>query len=218
MNPSTNTTDGDNTDDNDTIEALMARTEATDAHLAELRAGLAGRADHQDLLDVAYRIVDSPYGPLLLAATPAGLVRVAFELEGHDAVLDALATAISPRILASRVRTDQVARQLDEYFTGQRRDFDLDVDLQLVGGFRRQVVAHLPGIGFGQTASYAEVARAAGNPNAVRAVGSACSHNPIPLVLPCHRVVRSDGTIGQYLGGTETKAALLAMEAFAGPV
>ncbi|MEO6988540.1 MAG: methylated-DNA--[protein]-cysteine S-methyltransferase [Aquihabitans sp.] len=191
-------------------------TSTSDQHLADLRAGLAERADHQGLLDVAYRVVDSPYGPLLVASTAVGLVRLAFEREDHDAVLDALSTSVSPRMLESGARTDEVARQLDEYFSGHRRDFDLDVDLQLVDGFRRQVVAHLTDIGYGQTASYAEVARAAGSPNAVRAVGSACSHNPIPVVLPCHRVVRSDGTIGQYLGGTEMKAALLAMEAFTG--
>ena len=203
--------------DDGIIEALALRTAVTEPHLGALRAGLAAQADGQDLLDVAYRIVDSPYGSLLVAATPAGVVRVAFELEDHEAVLDALATEVSPRILESAVRTDEVVRQLDEYFAGRRRAFDLAVDLQLVHGFRRQVVSHLTDIAYGQTASYAEVARAAGNPNAVRAAGSACSHNPIPLVLPCHRVVRSDGKIGQYLGGTETKAALLAMEAFAAP-
>lgn len=206
----------ENTDDSDTTEALASLTGTSDRHLASLRSGLAEQADHQGLLDVAYRIVDSPYGPLLVATTPAGLVRLAFELEDHDAVLDTLSTSVSPRMLESGSRTDEVARQLDEYFSGHRRDFDLEVDLQLVDGFRRQVVARLTDIGYGQTASYAEVALAAGNPNAVRAVGSACSHNPIPLVQPCHRVVRSDGTIGQYLGGTEMKAALLAMEAFAG--
>lgn len=207
----------DTPDHRRTVDDLATLTEVTDPHLADLRAGLADLAARQDLMDVAYRIVDSPYGSLLVAATPAGLVRVAFALEDHDSVLGALATAISPRILDSGSRTDAVARQLDEYFSGRRRDFELDIDLQLVDGFRRQVVAHLSDIGYGQTASYAEVARAVGNPAAVRAVGSACSHNPIPVVLPCHRVVRSDGTIGQYLGGTETKAALLAMEAFAAP-
>lgn len=208
-----------NEDHEATTQALAAAAAAAapTSHLESLRGGLAAQAERAELLDVAYRIVDSPYGALLVAATPAGLVRIAFALEGHEAVLAALSTTVSPRVLESGVRTDRVARQLDEYFAGQRRAFDLDVDLQLVNGFRRQVVAHLSDIAYGQTASYADVARATGNPNAVRAVGSACSHNPIPVVLPCHRVVRSDGTIGQYLGGTETKAALLAMEAFAAP-
>lgn len=180
-----------------------------------LRALLADRADHDGLLDVAYRTVDSPFGPLLLAASPEGLVRVAFEREDHDAVLTQLATNISPRILRTGRRTDDVARQLDEYFVGRRRHFDVPVDLQLVRGFRRAVISHLRDIAYGSTESYAEVAKATGSPAAVRAVGGACSHNPVPVVLPCHRVVRSDGTIGQYLDGTETKAALLAMEAAA---
>jgi methylated-DNA-[protein]-cysteine S-methyltransferase len=181
----------------------------------ELRVRLADRAADEGLLDVAVRTVDSPYGSLLLAATYEGLVRVAFDLEDHDRVLTHLATSVSPRILESARRTDAVARQLDEYFTGRRRAFDLALDLRLVHGFRRTVIAQLPDIAYGSTRTYAAVARAAGNPAAVRAVGSACSHNPIPLVVPCHRVVRSDGTIGQYLGGTETKAALLAMESAA---
>lgn len=176
------------------------------------RARVAWRAEQEGLLDLAYRIIDSPIGPLLLAATPAGLVRVAFAREDHNAVLTTLALTISPRILRSDRRTDDVARQLDEYFAGRRRQFDVPLDLQLIRGFRRAVVLHLRDIAYGSTESYAEVATAAGNRAAVRAVGSACSHNPVPVVVPCHRVVRSDGAIGQYLGGTEAKAALLAIE------
>ncbi len=157
-------------------------------------------------------MVDSPIGSLLVAATPEGIVRIAFECEGLDDVLSTLATTVSPRILESGRRTDPAARQLDEYFAGSRVVFDLAVDLSLVSGFRREVVSSLPAIPYGTTASYAEVAAAAGNPKAVRAVGSACSHNPIPVVIPCHRVVRSDGTIGQYLGGTQVKVALLTLE------
>jgi methylated-DNA-[protein]-cysteine S-methyltransferase len=178
----------------------------------DLRDRLAQRADEDDLLDVAYRIVDSPFGPLLVAASRRGVVRVAFEREDHDAVLSALAGSISPRILASGRRTDTVARQLDEYFAGQRHDFDVSVDLQLVHGFRRAVIAHLQQIPYGATESYATVARAAGSAGAVRAAGTACGHNPVPVVVPCHRVIRSDGSIGQYRGGPEMKAALLAME------
>ena len=178
-----------------------------------LRARLAADADEAELLDVAYRTVDSPFGPLLVAATRAGLARVAFEREGHDSVLEQLAAEISPRMLRSAPRTDEIARELDEYFAGQRRHFDLTVDLQLAHGFRRDVLAHLRNIEYGRTESYTEVARAAGRPAAVRAAASACSHNPVPVVVPCHRVVRSDGSIGQYLGGPEMKAALLAMEA-----
>ncbi len=202
--------------DNEIIDRLAAAFPAADRDTdAELRARLAAEAEREGLLDVSYRIVDSPFGPLLLAASPDGLVRVAFEREDHDAVLTQLAAAISPRILRSPRRTDDVARQLDEYFAGRLRHFDVPVDLQLVHGFRRAVISHLREIAYGTTESYAAVARAAGNPAAVRAAGSACSHNPIPVVVPCHRVVRSDGTIGQYLGGTEAKAALLALEASA---
>src|SRR5204862_105246 len=135
----------------------------------------------------------------------------AFECEDHDAVLASLASVVSPRLLRSPRRTDHVAHQLDEYFAGDRRAFDLPIDLRLVSGFRRDVIAHLSDIAYGTTQSYASVAHLAGNPRAVRAVGSACSHNPIPVVLPCHRVVRSDGSLGQYLGGAEAKAMLIAL-------
>lgn len=179
---------------------------------ASLRGRLADRAAADGLLDVAYRTMDSPAGTLLLAATPAGLVRVAFDRENHDDVLVELAGAVSPRILRSPRVVDDVARQLDEYFAGRRRAFDVPVDLQLAKGFRRAVLEHLREIPYGVTESYTAVARAAGSPRAVRAAGSACATNPIPLVVPCHRVVRSDGTYGQYRGGPEVKQALLTME------
>ena len=197
------------------VELAAAITMPNPAHLDALRNRLTADAETEGLLDIAYRTVDSPFGALLVAATTAGVVRVAFEREGHDSVLEDLAGSISPRIFRSGRRTDAVARQLDEYFAGRRRTFEVDIDLQLVHGFRRDVIAHLAEIGYGTTASYAAVASAVGNPAAVRAVGSACAHNPVPVVLPCHRVVRSDGSLGQYLGGAETKAALLAMEAAA---
>ena len=181
--------------------------------LRRLRARLAVTAQAEGVLDVAYRTLDSPVGPLLLAATGRGLVRVAYLSEDHDAVLQALADRISPRVLRAPAPLDPAARQLDEYFDGRRRNFDLAVDLQLAHGFRHEVLVHLRAIAYGRTESYAEVARAAGRPTAVRAAASACSHNPVPVVVPCHRVVRSDGSIGQYLGGPEMKAALLAMEA-----
>ena len=141
--------------------------------LARLRARLAEAADADGLLDVAYRTMDSPVGPLLLAATPAGLVRVAFECENHDDVLVELSDAISPRVLQSSRRVDDVARQLDEYFAGRRRIFDLPVDLRLSKGFRRAVLTHLLEIPFGVRESYTTVATAVGNPKAVRAAGSA---------------------------------------------
>ena len=186
---------------------------ADEAALTRLRGRLAEQADDDGLLDVAYRTMDSPIGALLLAATPAGLVRVAFERENHDDVLTELSSAISPRVLRSPRRVDDVARQLDEYFTGQRRTFDVAVDLQLSKGFRRAVLTHLLESPYGERESYTVVARAAGNGKAVRAAGSACATNPIPLVVPCHRVVRTDGTYGQYRGGPEAKHLLLTMEA-----
>ncbi|MDG3009636.1 methylated-DNA--[protein]-cysteine S-methyltransferase [Rhodococcus sp. D2-41] len=174
---------------------------------------LVTEAGDRDLLDVAYRTVDSPVGRLLLAATPRGLVRVAFALEDHDAVLSRLAADVSPRVLEAPGRLDGAARELDEYFAGRRTVFDLDLDLQLTHGFRREVVARLPQIAYGSTATYSAVAQLVGRPKAVRAVGSACANNPLPLVVPCHRVVRTDGSIGHYLGGSEVKRELLRMEA-----
>jgi methylated-DNA-[protein]-cysteine S-methyltransferase len=174
---------------------------------------LAALAERQGLLDVACRTIDSPLGPLLLAATADGLVRVAFSREDHDAVLTRLASDVSPRILRAPRRLDKAARQLDEYFAGKRRAFTVPVDLRLARGFRRSVLEHLREIPYGRPESYTAVARAAGNPSAVRAAAGACSHNPLPLVVPCHRVVRSDGSFGEYLGGPEAKRALLTMEA-----
>lgn len=198
-------------------EFLNDITGAVDsAALERLRVRLAEQADTDGLLDVAYRTMDSPIGPLLLAATPAGLVRVAFECENHEDVLVELSTAISPRILRSSQRVDDVARQIDEYFAGRRQLFEVQVDMQLSKGFRRAVLTHLMEIPYGVRESYTVVAEAAGNRRAVRAAGSACATNPIPLVVPCHRVVRSDGTYGQYRGGPEAKHMLLTMEASGG--
>ena len=180
--------------------------------LVSLRAGLAADAEREGVLDVAYRSMDSPYGSLLLAATEKGLVRVGLASEDHDEILDGLAETVSPRMLRCGHRTDPIVRQLDEYFSGDRRRFDVALDLHLVRGFRHDVLTHLVDVGYGTTISYAVLAAASGNPRAVRAAGSACSHNPIPLVVPCHRVVRSDGSVGNYAGGSEMKVSLLAME------
>lgn len=180
---------------------------------AHLRSRLAADAERAGLLDIAYRTVDTPVGSLLLAASERGLLRVVYPNVGHDSALTALATEVSPRILHAPGRLDEVAHQLDEYFAGRRRAFDVPLDLRLATGFRRAVLAHLPEIGYGHTASYAAVAEAAGSPRAVRAVGTACATNPVPVVLPCHRVVRSDGSSGGYVGGTSAKQTLLTLEA-----
>jgi methylated-DNA-[protein]-cysteine S-methyltransferase len=194
-------------------DALLTALEPVDDELlARLHQRLADEAARADVLDVAFRTYDSPVGSLLLAATPAGLVRVAFALEDHERVLADLAVRISPRVLRAPGRLDAAARELEEYFAGRRRAFDLALDLRLAKGFRRNVLDHLTDIRYGSTASYAALAAAAGSPRAVRAVGTACATNPLPVVVPCHRVVRSDGALGQYLGGTHAKAALLVLE------
>jgi methylated-DNA-[protein]-cysteine S-methyltransferase len=194
-------------------DPLLAAINTDDAEaMARLHDQLAVAAEADRLLDVAYRTVDSPLGTLLLAATDQGLVRVAYDRENHDQVLQALSDQISPRILRAPRRLDQVARQLAEYFAGERRDFVLPLDFRLTRGFRRAVLGHLVLINYGHTETYAEVAAATGRARAVRAVGTACATNPMPVVVPCHRVLRSDGKLGGYIGGLETKAALLSLE------
>ncbi len=194
------------------IANLFDALQADDETLGRLHQKLERAAATDHLLDVAYRTVDSPVGPLLVAATTVGLVRVAYDVEDHDAVLAALADTVSPRVLRAPARLDAAARQLEEYFAKRRTDFDVPVDLRLAAGFRRSVIEHLRDIGYGRRESYAQVAAAVGSPRAVRAVGSACAHNPLPVVIPCHRVVRSDGSTGQYVGGPAAKSALLDLE------
>jgi methylated-DNA-[protein]-cysteine S-methyltransferase len=195
---------------NDIFDALP---EIDEDASRRLHARLATAAQRDGLLDIAYRTLDTPVGTLLLAATEQGLVRVAYDREDHDAVLAKLAGTVSPRILRAPARLDAVARQLSEYFDGGRRLFDVPLDFRLSSGFRRAVLAHLPDIGYGHTESYAQVAVAAGSPKAVRAVGTACATNPLPVVVPCHRVVRSDGSFGGYVGGENAKRTLLTLEA-----
>lgn len=203
---------------NDGLEIAvdLARiTQPSPDRTAELHRRLTAAAQRAGLLDIAYRTVDSPVGTLLLAATEQGLVRVAYAREDHDAVLQQLADTVSPRILNAPDRLDAAARELDEYFNRSRRTFDLSLDWRLAAGFRSAVLHRLPEIGYGRTASYATVAALAGSPKAVRAVGTACAKNPLPVVVPCHRVVRSDGAMGGYLGGPEAKRLLLDLEAAA---
>ncbi|MGH3206436.1 MAG: methylated-DNA--[protein]-cysteine S-methyltransferase [Trebonia sp.] len=181
--------------------------------LARLRDRLERAAEAEGLLDIAYTTVDSPVGALLLAATPKGLVRVAYDIEDHDRVLDTLAQQLSPRVLRAPKRLDTAARELDEYFGGRRQEFDLPLDLSLSRGFRQLVQRHLPEIGFGQTRTYGQVAALVGNPKAVRAVGTACATNPLPVVVPCHRVLPASGGPGRYVGGPAAKVTLLTLEA-----
>lgn len=191
---------------------LTESTRPSALELQLLHRRLERNAGAHGLLDIAYTTVDSPLGSLLLAATDAGLLRVAFAREGHDLVLETLSARVSPRILRAPKRLDSAAFELDEYFSGARRAFELQLDLSLSGGFRRLVQGHLPDIAYGTTESYKQVAELVGNPKAVRAVGTACATNPLPVVVPCHRVLRTDGTLGGYIGGLEAKTALLALE------
>jgi methylated-DNA-[protein]-cysteine S-methyltransferase len=173
---------------------------------------LRERAAAEGLLDVAYATADSPFGTLLLARTPQGLVRLGLPGEDPDALLADLAGRISPRVLEAPAGLDRERRELDDYFAGRRHDFDLPIDWQLSHGFllrARQGIAAIP---YGETRTYTDLARGAGNERAVRAAGSACSRNPIPLVVPCHRVLRSDGSLGGYAGGLAMKEELLKLE------
>jgi methylated-DNA-[protein]-cysteine S-methyltransferase len=173
---------------------------------------LRDRAAAEGLLDVAYATADSPFGTLLLAKTPRGLVRLGLPGEDVEAMLVDLAGRISPRVLEDPARLDEERRELDDYFAGRRHTFELPIDWQLSNGFllrARQGIAAIP---YGETRTYTDLARAAGNERAVRAAGSACSRNPIPLVVPCHRVLRSDGSLGGYAGGLEMKERLLELE------
>lgn len=199
----------------DALFAAYTDDDVSKEHADHLHARLAAAADLSGVLDVAYRTIDSPVGPLLLAATPAGLVRVAYAREDHDRVVEQLASAVSPRVLRAPARLDGIARQLEDYFAGVRDHFDVALDLQLTRGFRRTVISHLPEIGYGSTVSYGSLAAAIGNPKAVRAVGTACATNPLPVVVPCHRVIRGDGKIGDYVGGAGAKEVLLGLESAA---
>jgi methylated-DNA-[protein]-cysteine S-methyltransferase len=196
------------------IERLLAGAadSTADPAMQRVRAALASRAQQQNLLDVAYRTLDTPVGQLLIAATPLGLIRVAYARQDHEAVLTALAEQVSPRVLFAPRKLDDAARQFDDYFTMQRRVFDLAVDLRLATGFRRTVLEHLPDVSYGRTVSYGELAAEVGHPRAARAVGTACATNPLPLVIPCHRVVLGDGSPGAYIGGPEIKRVLLDLE------
>lgn len=180
--------------------------------LAKLHSRLETAAAQKQLADISYRVVQTPIGKLLLASTESGLVRVAFETEGYDQVLEVLAAKVSPRIIHTPTKLESAARQLDEYFAGTRSEFQLPLDLQLSTEFRRTVQLELGHIAYGQTLSYAQMAEKIGKPKAVRAVGTACATNPLPVILPCHRVLRTDGSLGGYLGGLPVKLQLLELE------
>jgi methylated-DNA-[protein]-cysteine S-methyltransferase len=180
---------------------------------AEAARRLGPRADREGLLDVAYATVDSPLGPLLAAGTRRGLAMLAYEDERTDALLERLAVRISPRILEAPARLDPVRRELEEYFEGRRTGFDVPIDWTLVRGFAIDVLQHTARIPYGGASTYAQIAAAAGSPRAHRAAGNALGSNPMPIVVPCHRVLHSGGGLGGYTGGLHRKRFLLDLEA-----
>ena len=175
---------------------------------------LGPAADAAGLLDVAYATLDSPAGSLLLAATPRGLIRLAYldDDQELDAVLAQLARKVSPRILAAPRRLDEPRRELDQYFAGARRRFEFDLDWQLTRGFGRRVLGATARIPFGSVSTYKQVAAQAGSPRGSRAAGNALGANPIPIVVPCHRVLHASGGLGGYTGGLDRKRLLLDIE------
>jgi methylated-DNA-[protein]-cysteine S-methyltransferase len=199
------------TDGHDLGERLR-RADTTDtADTAAVVDAALRRADAEGLVDVGWVVEDTPIGPLTMAATPAGLVRIGF---GHeDLVLDELSSEVSPRVVHLPARLDEVRRELEDYFGGRRRRFDVPIDRRLSRGYRRTVLEALSReVPYGQTVSYKDLAQRTGNPKASRAVGSAMATNPIPIVVPCHRVLRTGGALGGYGGGLDTKVWLLRHE------
>ena len=179
---------------------------------ALLKERVVERAADEGLLDVAYTTVDSPFGPLLLAATPRGVVRIGLPTQDGEVLLEELAERVSPRVLEAPARLERARRELDLYFEGRLRDFDLPLDWRLSRDFRRRALRAVARIPYGRTRTYTQVAASAGNQRAVRAAGTACGSNPIPIVVPCHRVLRTGGGLGGYGGGLPMKEALLELE------
>jgi methylated-DNA-[protein]-cysteine S-methyltransferase len=196
----------------------MLRQAPSGADLDRAVQGVLARAERDGLIDVAYASVDSPFGELVVARTDRGVVRVALPTErGHvmsrDRVLEDLATLVSPRVLESPRKLDEERRELEDYFEGKRESFDVPIDWSLTtSGFRSRALHAVAKIPYGRTRSYGEIAKSAGNARAFRAAGTACGRNPVPLFVPCHRVVQSSGGIGNYGGGPEMKRALLNLE------
>jgi methylated-DNA-[protein]-cysteine S-methyltransferase len=188
------------------------RVRDADRASAAAAAALAEEAARAGLLDVAYATAPSPFGDLLVAMTRRGLVRLAYPNEPVDEVLSELSGSVSPRVLEAPARLDEVRRELEEYFEGERERFDLRVDLSLTRGFTTRVLRAAARIPFGKVSTYREVAGRAGSPRGSRAAGNALGSNPIPIVVPCHRVLHTGGGLGGYTGGVERKRFLLSLE------
>ena len=190
-----------------------------DAGAAAAAGRFLARAEEEGLLDVAYGSVESPLGELLVAVTPRGLLRVSYDPSRNDAVLEQISERVSPRVLEDPARLDDVRRQLDEYFEGRRRSFDLQLDWSLTKGFVQRILRATAQLGYGELGTYKQMAEAAGSPRATRAAGNALGSNPIPIVVPCHRIVRTGGkvggyggSLGPYIGGPGIKERLLKLE------
>src|SRR5207245_4127067 len=183
-----------------------------DRRAQELSRDFERVAADRGLLDVGYGFAESPFGRLLVAVTDRGLVTLAYPNEEVGLTLERLATRVSPRIIESARATERIRRELDEYFEGRRKDFDVGVDWALTGGFGRKILAQTARIPYGSVATYREVAERAGSPRGMRAAGNALGANPVPIVVPCHRVVNTGGGLGGYTGGLDRKITLLSLE------
>jgi methylated-DNA-[protein]-cysteine S-methyltransferase len=173
---------------------------------------LADAAASEGLVDVSVATMDSPIGELLVAVTPRGLASVAFESQDRDELLERFTRQLSPRVLEASAPTDEARRELDEYFAGDRRRFDLRIDRRLIGPFAWDVLRATRRVGFGRLATYGEIAERIDRPEASRAVGRALGSNPIPIVIPCHRIVGAGGKLTGYAGGLHRKELLLELE------
>ncbi len=194
------------------LSAATAPTPEDERSAALAARRLSARASSEGLADIGYGTVDSPFGTLTAAVTDEGLVRLAFPEEPLDEVLDRLAAKLSPRIVEAPTRFEQVRRELDEYFAGARRDFDVPLDRVLMSAFAQKVLAATAAIPYGSVGTYTEMAAAAGSPRGSRAAGNALGSNPIPVIVPCHRVLRTGGNLGGYGGGLDRKRWLLELE------
>jgi len=195
---------------NDLKRLAPARRAADDSRLAAAR--LADRATAEGLVDVALATMDSPVGELLVAVTPKGLVAIAFDDDSLERVVARLAREVSPRVMEAAAPTDEARHELEEYFGGQRNRFDLSLDRRLMGPFAQKVLRATSRVGFGELATYGDIAARIDRPHAARAVGRALGSNPIPIVVPCHRIVGADGSLTGYAGGMSRKETLLRLE------
>lgn len=193
------------------LKAAMSRRDA-DRASREAAQELARRAASEGQVDVSVATMESPIGELTVAVTRRGLVTVAFEGEDRDVLFERLARELSPRVMEATSPTDEVRRELEQYFAGNRRRFEVPVDRSLIGPFAQKVLRATSRVGFGELATYGEIAARIDRPNAARAVGSALGSNPIPVVIPCHRIVGAGGKLTGYAGGLDRKETLLRLE------